>query len=124
MPPRRSIQIASVSLENEAAFPVTQVELSVPKRQRSLELNQIPAGAESSYGFPVREYQGNSLRLSWMLQGRSYVSEDLRLQIPKPLPEGELNARIQLREGRWAEISLEPLSALEARLQAMRKPHP
>ncbi len=117
----KPIDIQSVSIRNEGSFPVSNIHISVQNIPRTLNASQVPGGAEMSYGFPVREYQGSPLTIRWTRQGRTYESRNLLAKHTDPLPKDtRMNALIVLENGTRAALSLEPVSALEARLRAAK----
>jgi len=118
---KRNYTVTSMSILNDSSSPVTSFQIYIPKRDRTLTISQIPAGAESSYGFPVRDYQGNPIHLRWTHQGRQYEKKGLVLNAPSDLPEVmPLNARFIIRNGRKVSGSLESAQLLLQRVEAMR----
>ena len=117
----KTYHVTSMSILNDSSFPVTNFQIYIPKRDRTLSINQIPPGAESSYGFPVRDYQGNSLNIRWTHQGRQYEVKNLKMKKPSSLPEVmPLNARFTLKGGTKATATLESAQELLRRVESIR----
>lgn len=116
--PKRSYNITSMSVLNESDYPIRNLQVYLPKRDKTLTLSSIPGGAESSYGFPVRDYQGNPIDLVWTLQGKQYQTKGIVFKTNPNLPEViPLNARFVLKDGKKAKATLESAQALLERTE-------
>ncbi len=117
----KTYHVTSMSILNDSSSPVTNFQIYIRKRDRTLTISQIPPGGESSYGFPVRDYQGNPLTIRWTHQGRDYEEKRLSMKTPSGLPEVmPLNARFVLKGGTKPSATLESAQALLQRVEAMR----
>ena len=81
----RSIEIAGLVIRNQTSGPLYDIKLRVEKTGTVVTCNFIPAGGSFSTGFPLRRYQGNSVRVSWQQNGRNFATGDLYAEIPDTL---------------------------------------
>ncbi|MHC4554544.1 MAG: hypothetical protein ACYSUS_04485 [Planctomycetota bacterium] len=63
----RSIEIGGLMIRNQTAGPLYDIKLRVEQTSTVVSCNFIPAGGDFSTEFPLRRYQGNSVRVSWEL---------------------------------------------------------
>ncbi|MHC4783457.1 MAG: hypothetical protein ACYSPJ_06940, partial [Planctomycetota bacterium] len=61
----RSIEIGGLMIRNQTAGPLYDIKLRVEQTSTVVSCNFIPAGGDFSTEFPLRRYQGNSVRVSW-----------------------------------------------------------
>jgi len=81
----RSIEIKGLVFRNNTSARVDNVKLEVEKTRKAVFCGYILAGRDFSTTFPLRKYQGNSIRMSWIHQGTSWKTEEFYIQIPKEL---------------------------------------
>ena len=81
----RSIKIRGLVFQNNTLARVDNVKLEVEKTRNTVSCNYILAGKDFSTAFPLRTYEGNFIRMSWVHQGRPWTTEDFYVQMPKEL---------------------------------------
>jgi hypothetical protein len=81
----RSIEIGGLMIRNQTAGPLYDIKLRVEQTSTVVSCNFIPAGGDFSTEFPLRRYQGNSVRVSWQQNGRNFATGDLYAEIPDVL---------------------------------------
>ena len=81
----RSIEIVGLIIRNRTAGPLYDIKLKVERTGTVVSCNFIPAGGNFSTEFPLRRYQGNSVRVCWQQNGRNFATGDLYAEIPDVL---------------------------------------
>jgi hypothetical protein len=81
----RSIEIGGLVIRNQTAGPLYDIKLKVERTGTVVTCNFIPAGGDFSTEFPLRRYQGNSVRVSWQQNGQNFATGDLYAEIPDVL---------------------------------------
>ena len=81
----RSIEIGGLYIRNRTAGPLYDIKLKVERTGTVVSCNFIPAGGSFSTEFPLRRYQGNSVRTSWWQNGRNIATGELYADIPDTL---------------------------------------
>jgi hypothetical protein len=81
----RSIEIGGLLIRNQTAGTLYDIKLKVEKTGTVVTCNFIPAGGDFSTEFPLRRYQGNSVRANWQQNGRNFTTGDLYAEIPDVL---------------------------------------
>lgn len=77
-----SIEIGGLLIRNRTPEPLYNVTLKVEKTRTLVSCNFIPSGGTFSTEFPLRRYQGNSVRVSWRQNGRPFETDNLYAEIP------------------------------------------
>jgi hypothetical protein len=104
----RSIEIGGLMIRNQAAGPLYDIRLRVEKTSTVVSCNFIPAGGDFSTEFPLRRYQGNSVRVSWQQNGRNFVTDDLYAELPEVLDySSSAAAVVVIQENGVAVVRLE-----------------
>jgi hypothetical protein len=81
----RSIEIGGLIIRNQTGGPLYDIKLKVERTGTVVACNFIPVGKSFSTGFPLRRYQGNSVRGSWRQNGNNFATRDLYAEIPEVL---------------------------------------
>jgi hypothetical protein len=81
----RSIEIGGLIIRNQTAGPLYDIKLRVEQTSTVVSCNFIPARGDFSTEFPLRRYQGNSVRINWQQNGRNFVTDDLYAELPEVL---------------------------------------
>jgi hypothetical protein len=81
----RSIEIGGLLIRNQTAGPLYDIKLKVERTGTVVTCNFIPAGGDFSTEFPLRRYQGNSVRVSWQQDRQNFATGDLYAEIPDVL---------------------------------------
>jgi hypothetical protein len=81
----RSIEIGGLLIRNQTAGPLYDIKLKVERTGTVVTCNFIPAGGDFSTEFPLRRYQGNSVRVRWQQNGQNFATGDLYAEIPDVL---------------------------------------
>lgn len=103
-----SIEIGGLLIRNRTPGPLYDVKLKVERTGTTVTCNFIPAGGSFSTEFPLRRYQGNSVRVSWRQNGRPFETGDLYAEIPDVLDRGlPAAAVVDIRQTGVAVIRLE-----------------
>jgi hypothetical protein len=85
LPQARSIEVRGLVFLNDTLARIDNVKLVVEKARKTVSCSYILAGKDFSTTFPLRTYQGNSIRMSWVHQGRPWTTEDFYTEIPEKL---------------------------------------
>jgi hypothetical protein len=81
----RSIEIGGLLIRNRTAGPLYDIKLRVERTGTVVSCNFIPAGGNFSTEFPLRRYQGNSVRVSWQQNGRNFATGEMYADTPDVL---------------------------------------
>ena len=74
--------VDGLAFENATRDEVHEARLVVPATGGMVACGYIPRGASCSTTFPVREYQGNAIVLSWQQAGRQWETRPMVLPVP------------------------------------------
>ena len=77
-----SIEIGGLLIRNRTPEPLYDVTLRVEKTGTLVTCNFIPVGGTITTEFPLRRYQGNSVRVSWRQNGWPCETGNLYAEIP------------------------------------------
>ena len=88
-PEPAKVVVKGVSFSNGTSSPVTDVRLFVEKTKSFVSCGYIPAGSGCSTTFPLREYQGNPVSISWQQENRSWTTGEFVFELPEPLLPGK-----------------------------------
>lgn len=104
----RSIEIGGLIIRNQTLGPLYDVKLRVEQTSTVVSCNFIPAGGDFSTEFPLRQYQGNSVRISWQQNSRNLVTDDLYAELPEVLDySSSAAAVVSIQENGVAVVRLE-----------------
>ena len=104
----RSIEIGGLIIRNQTAGSLYDIKLRVEQTSTVVSCNFIPAGGDFSTEFPLRRYQGNSVRVSWQQNGRNFVTDDLYAELPEVLDySSSAAAVVAIQENGVAVVRLE-----------------
>ena len=104
----RSIEIGGLMIRNQTAGPLYDIKLRVEQTSTVVSCNFIPAGGDFSTEFPLRRYQGNSVRVSWQQNGRNFVTDELYADLPEVLDySSSAAAVVAIQENGVAVVRLE-----------------
>lgn len=104
----RSIEIGGLMIRNQTAGPLYDIKLRVEQTSTVVSCNFIPAGGDFSTEFPLRRYQGNSVRVSWQQNGRNFVTNELYADLPEVLDySSSAAAVVAIQENGVAMVRLE-----------------
>jgi hypothetical protein len=82
LPKTNSITVAGLVFLNHTATPVYNAKLSVRKTRGLVACGVILPWKECSTTFPVRQYQGNPIIVSWEQAGLTWSSGEFYVQLP------------------------------------------
>lgn len=109
LPKSNSITVAGLVFQNRTATPVYKAKLSVSKTHGLISCGVILPGKECSTTFPVRQYQGNPISVSWEQAGQAWSSGEFYVQLPRvPLADSPTIAVVTLGEHGSVNARLEP----------------
>ena len=104
----RSIEIGGLMIRNQTAGPLYDIKLRVEQTSTVVSCNFIPAGGDFSTEFPLRRYQGNSVRVSWQQNGRNFITDELYAELPEVLDYSlSAAAVVAIQENGVAVVRLE-----------------
>jgi hypothetical protein len=86
LPKTNTITVTGLVFYNNTATPVHNAKLSVSKTHGLVACGVILPRKECSTTFPVRQYQGNSIIVSWEQAGRTWSSGEFYVQLPDDPP--------------------------------------
>ena len=99
LPKTTSITVAGLVFLNNTSTPVYNAKLSVKKTGGLVACGVILPGKECSTTFPVRQYQGNPIIVSWEQAGQTWSSGEFYVQLPgSPVTDAPTIAFITLGE--------------------------
>jgi hypothetical protein len=79
------VEIEGVEIRNELLSVVTDVQILVPQTGDFVGCGTILPNSSCSTTFPLRNYQGNAVNVSWKEQGRMHTTDDFVIKIPAAL---------------------------------------
>ena len=104
----RSIEIGGLIIRNQTAGPLYDIRLRVEQTSTVVSCNFINAGGDFSTEFPLRRYQGNSVRVSWQQNGQNFITDDLYAELPEVLDySSSAAAVVVIQENGVAVVRLE-----------------
>jgi hypothetical protein len=83
------IAIRGLVIRNDSAADLRNIEMLVEKTRTVVNCSYIPARGKFSTEFPLREYQGNYVIVSFAQGGRTYKTRPLYAQISDDLDRSE-----------------------------------
>jgi hypothetical protein len=82
LPSTNPITVAGLVFYNNTASPVHNAKLSVTTTRGLVACGVILPGKECSTTFPVRQYQGNPIIVTWEQVGQTWSSGEIYVQLP------------------------------------------
>ena len=82
MPEPTGIEIDGVIIRNELAFPVTEVQLLVPRSGNFVGCGNVMARSQCSTKFPSRDYYANEVIISWKEYGQQQSTGPFVIKLP------------------------------------------
>lgn len=82
LPTTNAITVAGLVFYNNTATPVHKAKLSVITTRGLVACGVILPGKECSTTFPVRQYQGNPIIVTWEQAGQTWSSGEFYVQLP------------------------------------------
>ncbi len=122
LPKTNPLTVAGLTFHNATSGPIKNARLTASKTHGLVACGFILPHNDCSTTFPLKQYQGNSITVSWQHAGQTWTSEGVDVQLPEyPIPNrpttavvtlgenGSINARlIQLPADTPSSISLQP----------------
>ena len=99
LPTTNPITVAGLMFYNNTDAPIQNAKLSVTTTRGLVACGVILPGKECSTTFPVRQYQGNPIIVSWEQAGQTWSSGEFYVQLPgSPVTDAPTIAFITLGE--------------------------
>lgn len=122
LPKSNPLTVAGLTFHNATSSPIKDARLTASKTHGLVACGFILPHNDCSTTFPLKQYQGNSITVSWQNAGQTWTSVDVAVQLPEyPIPNrpttavvtlgehGSINARlIQLPADTPSLMSLQP----------------
>jgi len=102
--------IDGLAFENATRDDLHEVQLRVPAIRGMVACGYIPGGASCSTTFPVRQYQGNAIVVSWQQRGRQWETRPMVLPLPKVPAGTHLRAVVTILDGGDYDARLVPVT--------------
>lgn len=117
LPKTNTITVSGLVFYNNTATPVHNAKLSVSKTRGLVACGFILAWKECSTTFPVRQYQGNPIIVSWEQAGHTWSSGEYYVQLPADPPTNTPSiAMVTLGDDGAVKVILIPHPATRATL--------
>jgi len=81
LPTSNSVTVTGLLFYNNTTTPIHNAKLSVTTTHGLVACGLILPGKECSTTFPVRQYQGNPIIVSWEHNGRAWSSGEFRVPV-------------------------------------------
>lgn len=112
LPQSNSLTVAGLTFQNATSGTIHNARLSASKTHGVVACGVILPHTECSTTFPLRQYQGNAITVSWQHAGRTWTSTDVYVQLPDyPIPDRPTTAVISLGENGSIKAKLIQLPA-------------
>ena len=96
----KNITIDGVVFKNLTDQPMRNMRILVTKTNAFAVCSYMTARGECSTTFPVRQYKGNAISISWEQNNKSWSKEDFYIETPTSLDWGKpARAVINLMDG-------------------------
>jgi hypothetical protein len=82
LPTTNPITVAGLMFYNNTDAPIQNAKLSVTTTRGLVACGVILPGKECSTTFPVRQYQGNPIIVTWEQAGKTWSSGEIYVQLP------------------------------------------
>ena len=99
------MQIEGLKFVNETGIPVKRVKLQVVKTFEAASCSYISPGTDFSTQFPLKNYQGNEIKVTWKDRGGSHDFGPTVIALPDPVPAEPVMAVIVLKPAGRATAS-------------------
>jgi len=97
--PTNALTVTGLTFQNATSTPVNSARLSVSKTHGLIACGVILPYKKCSTTFPLRQYQGNAITVSWQHAGQTWTAADVYVQLPEnPIPNRPTTAVITLGE--------------------------
>ena len=100
-----TMQIEGLKFVNETGIPVKKVELQVVKTFEAASCSYIAPGTDFSTQFPLKDYKGNEIKVTWKDRAGSHDFGPMVIPLPDPIPEEPVMAIIVLKPAGRASAS-------------------
>jgi hypothetical protein len=93
------LTVAGLTFHNATSTPIHDARLSVRKTHGLVACGVVLPHNECSTTFPLRQYQGNAITVSWQHAGQAWTSANVPVQLPEyPIPNRPTTAVVTLGE--------------------------
>jgi hypothetical protein len=72
IPQYKGFIVEGVAFVNQTSMPIHDVAITVEKTGGVVSCGFIPVGSDCTVGFPVRQYHGQPVRVTWQQAGESW----------------------------------------------------
>jgi len=112
LPKSNPLTVAGLTFHNATSSPIKDARLSVSKTHGLVACGFILPHNDCSTTFPLKQYQGNSITVSWQHAGQTWTSVDVAVQLPDyPIPNRPATAVVTLGENGTVSARLIQLHA-------------
>ena len=99
LPKSNTLTVAGLTFHNATSTPIKNARLSVSKTHGLVACGFIPPHNDCSTTFPLKQYQGNPITVSWQHADQTWTSTDVGVQLPEyPIPNRPATAVVTLGE--------------------------
>lgn len=81
-PAATGLEIAGVEIRNELAYPVTDVRVLLPESGDFVSCGTVFPDTTCATAFPLLEYHGDPLSVTWQERGQPQAMKPFRLRVP------------------------------------------
>lgn len=108
------LQIAGVEIYNGLSYSIQDVIIKVPVSGDFVSCGEVLPASSCATSFPLREYQGNKVQVSWKENGQEFSTAEFRLTPPDSAIAGqEAYIRVEVFAEGQAGAKLVLLQAVE-----------
>lgn len=83
--PGKTLQIEGLRIENQTAMWVSAARLLIPATGGFVSCGNIPPGSMCSTGFPLTDYAGNPVEVTWSQAGQIHSTGEFEIAMPDSL---------------------------------------
>ena len=99
LPQTNPLTVTGLTFHNATSTPINNARLSVSKTHGLIACGVILPHNQCSTTFPLRQYQGNAITVSWQHAGQTWRAADVHVQLPEyPIPNRPSTAVVTLGE--------------------------
>lgn len=99
LPQTNALTVAGLTFQNATSSPIHNARLSASKTYGLVACGVILPHSECSTTFPLRQYQGNAITVSWQHADQTWTSADVYAQLPEyPVANRPATAVVSLGE--------------------------
>lgn len=80
-----SFKVVGVRFENASYYPITNIQLGVDGIKEVVSCRELPVTNECYTDFPVQQYLGNPIIISWEQNGKSWTTGEISAEMPKTM---------------------------------------